>query len=87
MKQAVAEVETTLKSVSSKKRRGLTVIPNVLEEDVPYFSGVKQVQWLASRHRAMEARIKHLYVTVKHLETVDKEKAKDLLTNLKNAHF
>ena len=35
----------------------------------------------------MEALIKHLYVTVKHLETVDKEKANDLLTNLKNAHF
>ena len=35
----------------------------------------------------MEALIKQLYVTVKHLETVDKENAKDLLTNLKNALF
>ena len=60
---------------------------NVLEEDVPYFSGLTKVRWLASRHRTMEALIKHLYVTVKHLETVDKEKAKDLLTNLKNALF
>ena len=55
--------------------------------DVSYFNGLNQVQWLASWHRTVEAPIKQLYVTVKHLETVDKEKAKDLLTNLKNAHF
>ena len=72
---------------AQNQRRGLTDIAHILENDVPYFNGVKQVRWLASRHRAIEALIKHLYVSVKHLETVDKEKAKDLLTNLKNAYF
>ena len=46
----MAEIETTLKGVFKiyhqipKQRRGLTDIPNVLEEDVPYFSGMKQVR-------------------------------------------
>ena len=88
-KQAMAEVETTLKGVSIIKAQICNVARQTFQHVlyVSYFSGLNQVRWLASRHRTMEALIKQLYVTVKHLETVDKEKAKDLLTNLKNAHF
>ena len=37
---------------------------------MPYYSGVKQVRWLASRYRAVTAVEDHLRVTVEHLENV-----------------
>ena len=88
-KQAMAEIETTLKGVSIIKAQICDVAGQTFQHvlDVSYFSGLNQVRWLASRHRAMEALIKHLYVTVKHLETVDKEKSEDMLTNLKMHTF
>ena len=85
----MAEVETTLNGVPVIKAQICDVAGQTLQHvlDVSYFSVLNQVQWLDSRHRIMEALIKQLYLTVKHLDIVDKEKAKDLLTNLKNAHF
>ena len=59
----VEDLESTLRGVynfyhlSPKRRRGLTTLAEVLEEDEPYYmySSVKTVRWLASRHRAITA--------------------------------
>ncbi len=62
----------------------------MLEEDKPYYSGVKQVRWLASRYRAVVAVEKHLRITVGHLENAaasGEATAKGLLNKLKNQKF
>ncbi len=67
-------LEATLRGIykfyhlSPKKRRGLDNLAEVLDEDKPYYSGVKQVRWLASRYRAVTAVESHLRITVEHLE-------------------
>ena len=71
------DIESTLKEVyefchqSPKQRREFGGIAKVLEEDLPYFSGVKNV----SRYRAMTAIRIHLRVTLDHLKSVKSEKS------------
>lgn len=74
------DIESTLKEVyefchqSPKQRREFGGIAKVLEEDLPYFSGVKNVRCVASRYRAMTAIRINLRVTIDHLKSVKSEK-------------
>lgn len=92
-------LESTLRGVykfyhmSPKQRRGLHELASVLNEDMPYYSGVKQVRWLASRWRAICAVEKNYRVTVEHLENVAANEenlsatATGLLRKLKTVSF
>ncbi|XP_033758057.1 zinc finger protein 862-like [Pecten maximus] len=95
----LSKFDTTVKNIflfyyySPKKRRELRAISDLLDENAAYFSGMKQVRWLASRHRALKAIEKHYAVTVIHLEntasgkTADAAKAKGILNDFKSHKF
>ncbi|XP_033753177.1 zinc finger protein 862-like [Pecten maximus] len=95
----LSKFDTTVKNIflfyyySPKKRREPRAISDLLDEDAAYFSGMKQVRWLASRHRALKAIEKHYAVTVIHLEntasgkTADAAKAKGILNDFKSHKF
>lgn len=40
---------------SPKRRRELKAISDILDKDLGHFSSIKQVRWLASRSRALDA--------------------------------
>lgn len=94
-----SKFEDTVKGIfkfyfySPKKRRELSQISELLEEDRVRYGGVKAIRWLASQHRALQALQKHYAVTVYHLENTtsskgeDGAKAKGLLKELKKERF
>lgn len=53
---------------SPKRRRELKAISEILEKDLVHFSSVKQVRWLASKSRALDAVKKNFEHVVTHLE-------------------
>lgn len=82
--------------MSPKQRRSLKELSDILDEDEPYYSGVKTVRWLASRYRALSAVETHYRVTVEHLEhastgvtagTNPSAIAAGLVKKLKNVNF
>ncbi|XP_015763634.1 PREDICTED: zinc finger protein 862-like [Acropora digitifera] len=95
-----SKFEETVKGIfkfyfySPKKRRELSQISELLEEDRVRYGGVKCIRWLASQHRALLALQKHYAVTVYHLENTtssskgeDGAKAKGYLKELKTERF
>ena len=59
----------------------------MLEEDLPYFSGVKNVRCVASRYQAMTAIHIHLRVTLDHLKSVKSEKITALVNKFSDPGF
>ncbi|XP_062616845.1 zinc finger protein 862-like [Saccostrea cucullata] len=53
---------------SPKRRRELRAIAEILEKELIHFSNVKQVRWLASKARAIDAVKKNFEQVVTHLE-------------------
>ena len=94
-----SKFEDTVKGIfkfyfySPKKRRELSQISELLDEDRVRYGGVKAIRWLASQHRALQALQKHYAATVYHLENTtsskgeDGARAKGLLKEMKKEHF
>ena len=74
------DIESTLKEVyefchqSPKQRREFGWKAKVLEEDLSYLNGVKNMRCVACRYRAMTAIRINLRVTIDHLKSVKSEK-------------
>lgn len=96
--------EETLKSIfkfyyySTKKRRQLTEIGELLDEKVAHFSGLKSTRWLPSRLRCLKAIMKNYSTVVTHMENTassssrdvkpeDAAKAKGIVQEMKTQRF
>ena len=92
--------ESTLKEIfklyyySTKRRRELYTVAEILDQKLMHYGGLKEIRWLSSQHRAVKALAENYNITVTHLENmvstssgVDAAKAKGILKELKTEKF
>lgn len=83
---------------STKKRRKLNKIGQLLHDKVAYFSGLKSTRWLPSRLRCFKAIEKSYEITVAYMETMagnsrwgikqkDTTKAERIVAEMKTEQF
>lgn len=97
----MSQFETTLKSIyslyhySPKRRRELSEIAALLNTSLAHFSSVKQVRWLSSKARAIDAVKQNLGSVASHLEhdaaagirADDSNKVNGILTQMTSVPF